>query len=81
MKIKNETMTTITISRNGTVTDRQTGRELGNVHRIDWPTSRDGQVNVERRWEARKPHQTLVVNHFGFPTFATRREAAEWLAQ
>ena len=71
-----------TISRgSATVHDRETGKDLGWVCRIEWPTQLpNGEIEVKRVWEARKPHETLIVNDWGFPTFPTRREAAQHLA-
>lgn len=54
---------------------------LGTVERIDWPHEVHGIVETEKRWEARKPSELAIVNPFGFPTFATRREAADHLAK
>lgn len=70
----------IRITRTGHVTDRATGRDLGWVHKIDWPRQIGGIVEIETRWEARRPHQALTVSPFSFPTFTTRREAAQHLA-
>lgn len=54
---------------------------LGTVERIDWPHEVNGFVEIEQRWEAREHHERFTVNPYGFPTFATRREAAEHLAE
>lgn len=70
----------IKITTSNQVVDRETGKEYGWVDRVDYPVSRNGQMGSEKRWEARRPHELGVVNHFAFPTFATRREAAEYLA-
>lgn len=69
------------MSRQGFVTGRSTGREYGLVQKIDWPISINGWVEVEPRWEARRPHEVLIVSEFSFPTFATRREAVAHLAE
>ncbi len=52
---------------------------IGSVEKIEWPTQKDGIVTVETRWEARRAHEMLMNNPFGFPTFATRRSAVEHL--
>ena len=62
------------------VRDRETGRNIGHVSRIQWPRQVGGIVEITERWEARRPHEMLTVNPFGFPTAGTRREAAALLA-
>ena len=73
----------ITVSREGFV--RRGKRELGQVRKIRIPyqvITQDGTTDImERRyWEARRPHQVLEVNPWGFPMFDTRREAVDHLA-
>lgn len=56
-------------------------REVGVVDRIEYPHSRNGEIDMEMRWEARAPWQVLEVNDFGYPTFPTRREAVAYLTE
>lgn len=72
-------MSKVQVSRDGLV--MVDGRHIGYVRKIEWPYERNGRVTVVDRWEARQRHEVLVVNHFGFPTFATRREAVAHLAE
>ena len=63
------------------VADRETGKDLGTVSLIDFPVRRGGnRIVVEKVWEARKPGE-LAVAQDGFPSFDTRKEAAQWLAE
>ena len=62
------------------VSDRESGRELGTVSRISWPHEQNGIIWTEDRWEARRPHELATASAYGFPTFPTRREAATHLA-
>ncbi len=71
-------MSKVQVSREGLV--QVDGRNVGFVSKVEWPIQRNGIVTVVDRWEARKPHEALVNNHLGFPTFATRREAVAYLA-
>lgn len=56
-------------------------RIIGTVERIDWPHEVHGFVETEQRWEARTPRNFGVVSPYSFPTFPTRREAADHLAK
>lgn len=55
------------------------GHHRGTVGKIDYPVSVNGRVTVEQRWEARRPHEVLIVEPFSFPTFAAKCEAVSYL--
>ncbi len=62
-------------------TDRTDGKSFGQVERISFPVSDwRGGVNLETRWEARRPHEILINQAYGFPTFRTRAEAVRYLS-
>lgn len=62
-------------------TDRTDGKSHGQVERIAYPVSdRRGGVDLVTRWEARRPHEILINQAYGFPTFRTRAEAVHYLA-
>lgn len=55
---------------------------IGSVSRIDWPSQLDnGEIITEKRWEARRPWESAIVNPYGFPVFKTRKEAVNYLAE
>ena len=60
---------------------RRGDRILGTVERVDWPYEVNGFVEVGQRWEARAGKDRFTVNPFGFPSFTTRREAADHLSE
>ncbi|MEA5660465.1 MAG: hypothetical protein R5N75_10200 [Cutibacterium granulosum] len=54
---------------------------LGTVERVDWPHEVNGFVEIGQRWEARAGKDRFTVNPFSFPSFMTRREAVDHLAE
>ncbi len=63
-----------------TVHDRESGECLGTVTRIERPRQdMDGSVCVEHGWEARHPHEALIVSPWNFGFYRTRQEAAQSL--
>ena len=68
--------------RSGRAGAMRGSHDLGQVARISWPVQRaNGEVDVERCWEARAPWQIAQVNAYGYPAFRTRAEAVAYLAE
>lgn len=78
-------MTDPTIHLNNNVTGYAEVRRgydiIGTVKRINQPHEVNGFVKIERQWEARRPQDSFVFNSDGFPTFPTRHEAINYLAE
>ena len=57
------------------------GDPIGQVLEVGDAVSRDnGRVEIEHRWEVRRPHEYLIEAPVGqFPTFETEEEAVRYL--